>query len=69
MNNNVNLTNREYQICFLLCKGLDNFSIAQKLGISKFTVKEYLKTLFKKFNVANRAQLAYVLGKENIIEL
>lgn len=69
MDKGINLTTREYEICFLLCRGMDNYSIAKRLGISKFTVKEYLKVIFKKFNAANRTQLAYILGKENIIEL
>lgn len=61
------LTNREWEVCKYLALGLDNSEIAEKLFISKHTVKIYVSSIIEAFGAKNRTEVAYILGKENII--
>lgn len=63
------LTKRELDVCKCLIQGQKNNEIAQSLYISKHTVKAYVSIIMANFNARNRTQLAYILGKENIIVL
>ena len=63
-----NLSNREMDILQLLSQGFDNKEIGETLNISIHTVKAYITNLIKKFNAKNRTQIAYIIGKNNIIE-
>lgn len=54
-----NLTVREMEIIDLVKQGLTNNQIAQRLYISKHTVKTHLENIFKKLNVKNRTALIY----------
>ncbi len=63
------LTDREMDVCKLLVKGMSNMEIAKELFLSKHTVKSYLSQIMASANVKNRAELAYLLGKENIIKM
>ncbi|WP_242588644.1 helix-turn-helix transcriptional regulator [Corallococcus macrosporus] len=59
----VRLTPRERQTLGLLLQGLGDKQIAARLGISRFTVNQYTKTLYRRFGVQSRtALLAKVLG-------
>lgn len=51
------LTNRELQIVQLVCLGYLNKQIADRLRISEFTVRTYLKAVFAKFGVRSRAAM------------
>ena len=58
------LTPREREVMALLVRGLPNKGIAHEMVISENTVKRYLKAIFEKLDVDNRAAaVAKVLGK------
>ena len=52
------LTPREREIVPLISEGLDNKSIAARLGISQRTVHNHLLAVFQKLNVESRLALA-----------
>lgn len=54
----VHLSTREREILIWVAKGLTNKEIALQLGISEYTVKNHLKSLFQKLHLSNRVQLA-----------
>jgi DNA-binding CsgD family transcriptional regulator len=56
------LTPRERQVARLAATGLSNRAIAKKLGTAEGTVKFQAHTLFHKLGLANRTQLALLLG-------
>lgn len=47
----------------LLAEGLTNKQIAQKLGISNYTVRDHLSSVFEKTDVKNRVELAVLATK------
>lgn len=61
------LTNREREVCEYLIEGLSNNEVAEELFLSKHTVKLYVSQSIAKAMAKNRTQLAYILGKKNII--
>ncbi|HCN68831.1 MAG TPA: hypothetical protein DIT03_11325, partial [Candidatus Accumulibacter sp.] len=50
------LSSREREILQWVRRGKTNVEIGMILGISGFTVKNHLKSIFQKINVSNRAQ-------------
>ena len=63
----IKLTQRQKDICTYLIRGKKNTEIAEILNISRHTVKAYISSLILNTKVKNRTELAYVLGKENVI--
>lgn len=63
------LTNREQDICKYLVKGMKNVEIAKQLNLSKHTVKSYISEILIALDARNRTEAAYILGKNNIIQL
>jgi len=61
------LTEREKQILRLVCDGLSNAEIADRLSISPETVKSELKRIFRKIEVKNRTQAAVLLIREGLL--
>ncbi len=61
------LTNREMDICRYLVEGKNNCEIAKILYLSQHTVKVYVSGIISHLNAKNRTHVAYILGKENII--
>lgn len=51
------LTSRELEVLVVVCSGLSNPDIAQKLYISESTVKQHLSHIYRKINVKNRYEL------------
>ena len=51
------LTPREVQVAKLVCKGLDNEQIGQKLHIAYNTVRAHLGNMFRKVGVRGKAAL------------
>jgi PAS domain S-box-containing protein len=51
------LTPRQQEIAFLVATGYSNSEIAEKLGITKHTVKDHMKKIFQIFDVHNRGEL------------
>ncbi len=60
------LTARETEILKHLVQGMSNQDIGKKLVISETTVKNHLAHIFKKLNVSNRTQAAYIAQKLNM---
>ena len=57
------LTEREVDVLNLLAQGLDNLTVAGRLGLSPKTVRNHASTIFAKLQVADRAQ-AIVRARE-----
>jgi DNA-binding CsgD family transcriptional regulator len=57
-------TQREKNIIGLLNEGLSYKQMANKLGITSFTINHHLKKIYKKAGVNSRSQLAAILKKE-----
>lgn len=58
---NKDLTDRECEICELLKDGCTNSQIADMLFISEGTVKNYMSSIYDKFDVHDRAKLVLML--------
>ena len=52
------LTTREEQIVTLVAQGLRTVDAAEKIGLTKYTVKNYMRTIYDKSGFGNRVQLA-----------
>jgi DNA-binding NarL/FixJ family response regulator len=64
------LTHQEQKIVALIAQGLTNKEIAQRLGTSRFTVKNQVKVIIRKLELKNRVQVAYLIGQHpNIDEI
>lgn len=55
------LTKRELEVVRQACQGLANKEIAEKLGLSEHTVKNYLFRVFDKIGVSSRVELLFYL--------
>lgn len=53
------LTNRELQICQLICMGYLTKQVAVRLKLSEFTVRSYLKSVYCKLSVRSRGAMVY----------
>jgi DNA-binding CsgD family transcriptional regulator len=53
------LTNRELQICQLICMGYLTKQVAARLKLSEFTVRSYLKNVYCKLSVRSRGAMVY----------
>lgn len=56
----MDLTKREIDVIKLVCKGDSNRDIADKLFVSKHTVKAHLSSIFYKLGARNRAHATYL---------
>ena len=54
------LTQRERQIVRLVCEGLSNKEVGQRLNITDGTIKVHLHKVFEKLRVSNRTALVAV---------
>ena len=59
---------RQRDILILLVDGMTNKLIAEALGITVGTVKQHLKSLYKRLNVQNRTQAIRVARSMGLIE-
>jgi two-component system nitrate/nitrite response regulator NarL len=58
------LTRRERDVVGLAADGVKNREIAQRLGLSEHTVKNYLFSIFGKLGVSSRLELTLALKRE-----
>ena len=58
------LTKREREVLLLIAQGMDNPKIAELLGVSGKTVRNYVSNIFNKLQVADRTQ-AILLARES----
>jgi DNA-binding CsgD family transcriptional regulator len=63
----VPLTKRQRDILSRMIRGQSDTEIAEELGTTPHNVDYHLRQLRKKYNVQNRAQLAYVVGRLELI--
>ncbi len=61
------LTKSELCVLELIVQGLSNEEIAQKLFISKHTVKAHVGSIIKKLDAKNRSNAIYIAIKENLV--
>lgn len=61
------LSTQEHRVLALVAEGLTNKEVAEKLGLSDNTVKNYLVTVFEKLQVKRRSQAAalFAQGKQS----
>jgi DNA-binding NarL/FixJ family response regulator len=60
------LTKRETDVVRLVAEGLGNREVAQQLGLSEHTVKNYLFNVFDKLGISSRAELVmYTLSNSD----
>ena len=57
------LTPRQREVLLLMCEGLSNKSIANKLGMAEGTVKIHVTAILKAMNAGNRTQ-AVIMARE-----
>ncbi len=62
------ITARQRDILTLLVDGMPNKLIAEALGITEGTVKQHLKSLYKRLNVRNRTQAVRAARSMSLIE-
>lgn len=63
------LTPREYQILELMVAGLNNNAIAEKLKISKFTVKNHISNILGKLGVKNRIEAVRIAIERELVHI
>ncbi|GAB7087662.1 response regulator transcription factor [Marinifilum fragile] len=68
-NNKSDLTQREIEILYNICKGLSNHEIANQLCISKRTVDKHRENLLLKTQSKNTASLVVYAIKHHIFEV
>lgn len=68
-NNDAKLSEREIEILQLICEGLSNLEIADKLFISKRTVDKHRSNILDKTGTNNTASLVMYSIKQGIIKL
>jgi DNA-binding CsgD family transcriptional regulator len=56
-----NLTKRELEVIQLLCEGLPNKEISERLFVSEHTVKDHLKNIMGKLGVSSRNKIMATL--------
>lgn len=62
------LTDRERQITGLICRGMTNQQIADKLFCAETTVKKHISSIAKKMNVSNRTEIFHCCLMENAVQ-
>lgn len=60
------LRGREREIITLVCTGLSNSDIAQRLAISEATVRHHFTSIFGKLGVQNRLELVIFAYRQNL---
>lgn len=61
------LTDREHQVVELICKGMKNKDIADKLFITETTVRHHLTSVFNKLEITSRLELVIHAFKHNLV--
>jgi NarL family two-component system response regulator LiaR len=62
------LTEREMEVLALLAEGLTNPEIAERLVVSRATVKAHVSHILDKLDVSNRAEAVAIAVREGLVE-
>ncbi len=62
-----NLTSREMEVLKLLCDGLNNREIGDKLYITSYTAKAHVEAILRKLDAKNRTSAAYNAVKLELV--
>ena len=62
------LTDRERQITALICRGMSNKQIADKLICAEATVKKHITAISKKMDVSSRSEIFHRCVMENAVQ-
>jgi len=62
------LTEREREVAALVCHGLRNKQIGERLFISETTVRHHLTSVFAKLAIATRFELVMLLYRQKLVE-
>ena len=60
------LTNRERDVATLYSEGATNKTIARQLGLSPATVRHYIRNVYSKFHITDKATLARLLAQDEM---
>src|SRR5262249_26916807 len=63
------LSDRELQVVSLVCTGLKNKEIADRLFISESTVRHHLSSIFSKLGVTCRLDLIIYANRQGLVDL
>ena len=63
------LTGREREVLTLIVAGLSNPDMAQRLQVSRFTIKNHVSSILSKLGVASRTEAATLALKHNLVRL
>ena len=59
------LSLRERQLALLIAEGLTNREMAERLGLSVFTVRNEVGRILRKLKAKNRSQIAFTVGRRS----
>lgn len=62
------LTKREYEIISLVCQGLKNNQISERLCISESTARNHLTSILSKLNLSDRLDLALYSFRHGLVQ-
>ncbi len=63
------LSQLDLEICKYIAEGKKNIEIGRLLFLSVHTIKSHVSNIIFQLGAANRTHVAYLLGKENIINV
>jgi DNA-binding NarL/FixJ family response regulator len=63
------LTDREREVLSLVCRGLKNKAVADKLFVTETTVRHHLTSIFEKLKVTSRLELVVYAFREQLVEI
>lgn len=63
------MTDREKEVVELICKGMKNKGIAEKLFIAETTVRHHLTSVFNKLEVGSRLELVIYAFKHQLVKM
>jgi len=63
------LTEREREVLTLIVAGLSNPDMAERLQVSRFTIKNHVSSILSKLGVASRTEAATLALKHNLVRL
>ena len=64
-----NLSERELEILKLLAQGLTNSEIADRLSLTRGTVRNYVSSILTKLGVEDRTQAALIAARHGLVDL